>query len=44
MTPDDLRILYTYLSPVLNEGLMEKIIPDKTRSRNHRYHLTLAGR
>ena len=33
-----------YLLPALHAGLIEMTIPDKPRSRNYRYRLTLAGR
>ena len=34
----------SYLLPALQAGLIEMTIPDKPRSKNQRYRLTMAGR
>lgn len=35
--------LYTYLQPALDQGLVERTLPDKPRSRLQRYRLTARG-
>lgn len=41
-SPSHLRI--TYLSPLLSSKLIELTIPDKPKSKNQQYRLTVAGR
>lgn len=37
-------VLYTYLTPALDAGLVEMTVPDKPRSSRQKYRLTDAGR
>jgi len=41
---DRVHFLKAYLQPLLEQGLLERTIPDKPRSRLQKYRLTAAGR